>query len=526
MKTLLGQKYLALEPKGPGQLRATARSRSPHRVLLRHRQRLQRPHDDDRAHRHRPAGDVPDDPRRPSSRTARPDVKAALDGLTRLSRTIACRDAELDRLLAAANSVTRHGRRSATRRSSTLIKDADLLLVELDARRDDIHTLFLNTSALAQQITGLVRDNRAQLKPALDQLTKVARRAAEARAGPQRHDPGDGAVHPGVRQRRWATAAGSTPTSQNLTTPVEPGRPLMERRPLAPAPPRWASSPKARRRPRRRGAGGRRLRRSGPGTTTVAVTASSPAPSVSSRAPTCASSASRSARSTTVTPRATSRGHLRVRRASTRCPPTPRPPSSRPSLVSDRYVQLLPAYTGGPAMADHAQIGAGPHRRPGRARPDLHRASTTCSWRSVPTGANKDGALVAAARHRRRQPRRPGPEAARHHPRPQPALQTLSGGPQRPVRHGEEPAVLHLDARHERRPGAPAQHRPRDRRPTQLDGERDDLEAALKNLAVALSEVSAPSSTTTAPSLTTNLGQLAVGDRHGRQASATPSPRR
>jgi phospholipid/cholesterol/gamma-HCH transport system substrate-binding protein len=33
--------------------------------------------------------------------------------------------------------------------------------------------LFTNTSNLALQITGLVRDNRAQLKPALDQLTQV-----------------------------------------------------------------------------------------------------------------------------------------------------------------------------------------------------------------------------------------------------------------------------------------------------------------------------------------------------------------
>ena len=55
----------------------------------------------------------------------------------------------------------------------TLIKDADLLMTELNARRDAIHTLFTNTSAMAQQVTALVRENRAELKPALDQLTKV-----------------------------------------------------------------------------------------------------------------------------------------------------------------------------------------------------------------------------------------------------------------------------------------------------------------------------------------------------------------
>ena len=34
-----------------------------------------------------------------------------------------------------------------------------------------------------------------------------------------------------------------------------------------------------------------------------------------------------------------------------------------PNLVSARFVQLTPAYTGGAAMADGAEIGLGPHRR-------------------------------------------------------------------------------------------------------------------------------------------------------------------
>jgi len=63
----------------------------------------------------------------------------------------------------------------ASRNTTTakLIKDADLLLGELQARREAIHTLFTNTSNLALQLTGLVRDNRAALKPALDKLTAV-----------------------------------------------------------------------------------------------------------------------------------------------------------------------------------------------------------------------------------------------------------------------------------------------------------------------------------------------------------------
>jgi len=99
-------------------------------------------------------------------------VKAALSGLSRLSNTIASRVDELRTLLSRANTVSAT---VASRNDTTakLIKDADLLLLELQARREAIHTLFTNTSDLAIQLTGLVRDNRASLKPALDQLTKV-----------------------------------------------------------------------------------------------------------------------------------------------------------------------------------------------------------------------------------------------------------------------------------------------------------------------------------------------------------------
>ena len=56
---------------------------------------------------------------------------------------------------------------------ATLITDSDLLLAELQRRREAIHTLLTSTSQLAEQVTGLVRDNRAQLAPALAQLRTV-----------------------------------------------------------------------------------------------------------------------------------------------------------------------------------------------------------------------------------------------------------------------------------------------------------------------------------------------------------------
>lgn len=100
------------------------------------------------------------------------DVGATLNGLSRLSNTIASRDQALRTLLARANSVTSVlADRSA--QFSQILTDGNLLLQELDARRDAIRTLFINTSELSLQISGLVADNQKTLKPALDQLHGV-----------------------------------------------------------------------------------------------------------------------------------------------------------------------------------------------------------------------------------------------------------------------------------------------------------------------------------------------------------------
>ncbi|KQU70968.1 MCE family protein [Phycicoccus sp. Root101] len=221
MKTLLGQKYLALEPAGPGQLKADSeipidRTVSSYDIinafsdLATTTERIDTGQLADSLTTL--AAEFKDSPK---------DVKAALDGLSRLSRTIASRDAELKKLLASANSVsgTVAQRNKAI---ESIIKNADLLLVELEARREDIHTLFVNTSAMAQQVTGLVRDNRAQLKPALDQLTKVL-------AVLQKHekDLSDTIAAMAPFTRLFANVLGNgrwfDTYIENLTTPVELG---------------------------------------------------------------------------------------------------------------------------------------------------------------------------------------------------------------------------------------------------------------------------------------------------------------
>lgn len=100
------------------------------------------------------------------------DVKASLDGLSRLSETIASRDDQLRELLSRASAVSGTVA-SRNQQVASLVQNGNALLTELDQRRAAIHTLFLNTSRLAQQLTGLVSDNRAQLTPALAQLHGV-----------------------------------------------------------------------------------------------------------------------------------------------------------------------------------------------------------------------------------------------------------------------------------------------------------------------------------------------------------------
>jgi phospholipid/cholesterol/gamma-HCH transport system substrate-binding protein len=55
----------------------------------------------------------------------------------------------------------------------TLMEDGDTLFRALVARREAVHNLLVSTSQLSKQLTGLVQDTRADLKPALDELEGV-----------------------------------------------------------------------------------------------------------------------------------------------------------------------------------------------------------------------------------------------------------------------------------------------------------------------------------------------------------------
>jgi phospholipid/cholesterol/gamma-HCH transport system substrate-binding protein len=101
-----------------------------------------------------------------------PQLKVAVQGVSRFSETINARDAELRALLANANRVTGV---LADRRDQIvgLVADTNALLAELETQGAALDRISANISAVSRQIIGFIGDNRDSLKPALEKLNGV-----------------------------------------------------------------------------------------------------------------------------------------------------------------------------------------------------------------------------------------------------------------------------------------------------------------------------------------------------------------
>ncbi|WP_062988482.1 MCE family protein [Nocardia anaemiae] len=99
-------------------------------------------------------------------------LRSALDGVTQLSRSLNARDQALTELLSRAQNVTKV-LADRSNQINALLVDGNELLGELDRRRSALSQLIVYINGLAQQLTGLVNDNEAQLKPTLDRLNSV-----------------------------------------------------------------------------------------------------------------------------------------------------------------------------------------------------------------------------------------------------------------------------------------------------------------------------------------------------------------
>lgn len=105
-------------------------------------------------------------------REAAPQVRAALDGITSLSRSVNSRDEKVQQLLQHAKSLSdviaaRSGQ------INQLITDGNLLFGALADRRHAIDQLISGIEDLSSQLKGFVDDNKEQLGPTLTRLNLV-----------------------------------------------------------------------------------------------------------------------------------------------------------------------------------------------------------------------------------------------------------------------------------------------------------------------------------------------------------------
>src|SRR3954469_15054992 len=172
VKTLLGAMYLGLEPDGRGQLAEGAeipvtRTSSPYDVVDAFSGLASRSERIDTGRLSRAL-----DTLGTLTQSTPEEFRGTLKGLSDLSSNIAARDAQLNTLLRNMKKVSTV---LGDRRTDlvTLMRDGDQLFRALAARRQSVHNLLVATSQLSVQLTGLVRDTRADLKPALDHLDNV-----------------------------------------------------------------------------------------------------------------------------------------------------------------------------------------------------------------------------------------------------------------------------------------------------------------------------------------------------------------
>lgn len=184
LKTVLGQKYLALDPQGEGTLdpgRPIPRSRTtvPYDILAAFGELSSTV---DRIDTTQLAKSF--DTLSTTLADTPQSVRAALTGLSRLSDTLATRDSQLANLLGNTRVVSQTlvDRDAAVQR---LLNDGNQLLSEVSDREQAISSLLDGSRRLATELSGLIEDNDTRLDPLLtqlDQLTSMLQRNQDALA--------------------------------------------------------------------------------------------------------------------------------------------------------------------------------------------------------------------------------------------------------------------------------------------------------------------------------------------------------
>ncbi|WP_435769179.1 MCE family protein [Nocardioides sp. SYSU DS0651] len=166
---LLGEKYLDLQPAGRGQLADGAtipleRTESAYDIVGVFGDLATTTEEIDTEQLSRALDTVAD-----TLDVSAPEIRASFDGIARLSRSVASRDEELQTLFESSQEVSK----VLAARSDDIVKlmrSSDLVFKELTKRKRAVHDLLVNARSLARELRGLVRDNEAQIGPALAEV--------------------------------------------------------------------------------------------------------------------------------------------------------------------------------------------------------------------------------------------------------------------------------------------------------------------------------------------------------------------
>lgn len=171
VKTMLGQKFLSLDPLGRGSLHGAipvSRTTTPYDVNAAFSD-LSDTIDQIDTDKVEQSFEALSD----AFKNTPESVRTTITGLTDLSRTISTRDRALGDLLESTSDVTKTLKDRNTE-FSHLINDGSALLGELQERRQAVTQMLNGTARLGTQLKGLVKDNEKALRPALARLDELS----------------------------------------------------------------------------------------------------------------------------------------------------------------------------------------------------------------------------------------------------------------------------------------------------------------------------------------------------------------